>query len=104
MDLLSWPLNRFSVVLDGVKVGDIWPRQIKIFQCPPGNHRLRLDWWGFLRRSRELDVSIASGEEKSFVCFTNVIGYVAVRPATPKDVAGMERWKRRPMTPRNGRG
>lgn len=100
-----WPLQslngRFSVILDGSDVDDIRPKQIKVYKVSPGEHSLRLDYFGFLRRSGELHVSVAEGEEKQFVCFINAIGFAAVRPATPKDVAAMERWQSPPVTPPN---
>jgi hypothetical protein len=81
-----------SVFLDGSKVGAISPKQIKVYQVSPGEHSLSLHFlWG-LRRSRKLYVPLAGGEEKQFVCLLNGIGWPSIRPATPKDVAAMERW------------
>lgn len=101
MDLLSWPFTRFGVVLDGEDVADIWPRQIKVLQVSAGNHRLRLDFYRSLKRSEEIDVSLATGERKDFVCFVNAITYAAIRPASEKDVTDMERWQPPLATPRN---
>ena len=82
-----------SVFLDGSKVGAISPKQIKVYQVSPGEHSLSLHFLGGLRRSRKLYVPIAAGEEKQFVCLLNGMGWPSIRPATPKDVAAMERWQ-----------
>ena len=100
MDLASVGA-RFTVILDGTKVDDIWPRQLKVFSVPPGDHWLRLEYWGFLRRSPELHVSLRQDEEKQVVCFMNAIGYPTVRSATAKDVAKLERSKPAHVNPRN---
>ena len=81
-----------SVFLDGSKVGAISPKQIKVYQVSPGEHSLSLHFLGGLRRSRKLHVPLAEGEEKQFVCLLNAFGWPSVRPATPEDVAAMERW------------
>ena len=81
-----------SVFLDGSKVGAISPKQIKVYQVSPGEHSLSLHFLGGLRRSRKLHVPLAEGEEKQFVCLLNAFGWPSIRPATPEDVAAMERW------------
>ena len=80
-----------SVFLDGSKVGDISPLETKVFPVSPGEHSLSLHFLGNLRRSRKLSVSLAEGEERQFVCFLNGFAWPSVRPATPNDVAAMER-------------
>lgn len=82
-----------SVFLDGSKMGAISPKQIKVYQVSPGEHSLSLHFLGGLRRSRKLNVPLAEGEHKQFVCFLNGMGWPCVRPATPKDVAAMEQWQ-----------
>ena len=82
-----------SVFLDSSKVGAISPKQIKVYQVSPGEHSLSLHFLGGLRRSRKLYVPLAEGEEKQFVCLLNAFGWPSIRPATPKDVAAMERWQ-----------
>jgi hypothetical protein len=81
-----------SVFLDGSKVGDILPNQITVYRLSPGEHSLSLHFVGGLRRSRKLPVHLAEGEEKQFVCLLNAFAWPSVRPATPEDVAAMERW------------
>jgi len=81
-----------SVFLDGAKVGVIAPKQIKIYRVSPGDHSLSLHFLGGLRRSRKLSVPLAEGEEKQFVCLLNGFAWPSIRPATPTDVAAMERW------------
>jgi hypothetical protein len=81
-----------TVFLDGSEVGAISPKQIKVYQVSPGEHSLSLHFLGGLRRSRKLDVPLAEGEEKQFVCLLNGMGWPSVRPATARDVAAMERW------------
>ena len=82
-----------NVFLDGSKVGAISPKQIMVYQVSPGEHSLSLHFLGGLRRSRKLYVPLAEGEEKQFVCLLNAFGWPSIRPATPKDVAAMERWQ-----------
>jgi hypothetical protein len=78
-----------SVFLDGAKVDEIWPEQIREYRVPPGEHSLSLRFlWG-LRRSRKLQVLLAEGEEKRFVCLLNAFGWPSIRAATPADVAAM---------------
>ena len=82
-----------TVFLDGSKVGTIAPRETKVYRVSPGDHSLRLHFLGGLRRSRKLTVPLAEGEEKQFVCLLNAFAWPSIRPATPKDVAAMERWQ-----------
>ena len=84
-----------SVFLAGSKVGVISPKQIKVYQVSPGEHSLSLHFLGGLRRSRKLHIPLAEGEEKQFVCLLNAFGWPSIRPATPNDVAAMERWQSR---------
>jgi hypothetical protein len=79
-----------SVFLDGSKVGAISPNQIKVYQVSPGEHSLSLHFLGGLRRSTKLQVPLAEGEEKRFVCSLNAFGWPSLRPATPTDVAVMD--------------
>ena len=90
-----------SVFLDGSKVGAISPKQIKVYQVSPGEHSLSLHFLGGLRRSRKLHVPLAEGEEKQFVCLLNAFGWPSIRPATPNDVAAMERLHSAPVTARS---
>ena len=82
-----------TVFLDGSKVGAISPKQIKVYQVSPGEHSLSVRFLGGLRRSRKLSVALAEGEEKQFVCLLNGMAWPSIRPATPEDVAAMERWQ-----------
>ena len=86
-----------SVFLDGSKVGAISPKQIKVYQVSPGEHSLSLHFLGGLRRSRKLYVRLAEGEEKQFVCLLNAFAWPSIRPATPKDVAAMQRCQSPPV-------
>ncbi len=82
-----------AVVIDGSKAGAISPEQIQEYQVSPGEHSLSIHFlWG-LRRSKKLEVSLAEGEEKQFVCWLNGWAWPSIRPATTKDVAAMERWQ-----------
>jgi hypothetical protein len=82
-----------TVFLDGSNVGAIAPEQIKVYQVSPGEHSLAIHFLGGLRRSRQLRVPLAEGEQKQFVCLLNGMAWPSIRPATPKDVAAMERWQ-----------
>ncbi len=86
-----------TVFLDGSKAGAISPGQIKAYQVSPGDHSLSIHFLGGMRRSRKLHVPLAEGEEKQFVCLLNGWAWPSVRPATPKDVAGVERWQSPPF-------
>jgi hypothetical protein len=81
-----------DVFLDGSNVGEIAPKQIKVYPVSPGEHSLSLHYLGGLRRSQKLSVPLAKGEQKQFVCSLNGFSWPSIRPATPKDVAAMERW------------
>jgi hypothetical protein len=81
-----------SVFLDGSKVDTVSPKQVKVYQVSAGEHSLSLHFLGGLRRSRKLTVPLAEGEERQFVCSLNAFAWPSIRPATPKDVAAMERW------------
>ena len=82
-----------TVFLDGSKAGVISPKEVKVYRVSPGEHSLSLHFLGGLRRSRKLCVPLAEGEEKQFVCLLNGFAWPSIRPATPKDVAAMERWQ-----------
>ena len=82
-----------TVFLDGTKAGAISPKQIRAYQVAPGEHSLSIHFLGGLRRSRTLHVPLAEGEEKQFVCLLNGWAWPSIRPATPEDVAAMERWQ-----------
>jgi len=86
-----------GVFLDGSKVGAISPKQIKVYPVSPGEHSLGIHFLGGLRRSRKLNVPLAEGETKQFVCLLNGMGWPSIRPASPKDVAAMEQWQSRPV-------
>jgi hypothetical protein len=81
-----------SVFLEHSKAGAISPKQIKVYQVSAGEHSLSLHFLSGLRRSRKLTVPLAEGEEKQFVCLLNAFAWPSIRPATPNDVAAMERW------------
>jgi hypothetical protein len=80
-----------SVFLDGSKEGAISPKEVKVYRVSPGEHSLSLHFLGGFRRSRKLCVPLAEGEEKQFVCLLNGFAWPSIRPATPEDVAAMER-------------
>ncbi len=80
-----------GVFLDGSKVGTISPNQTRVCRVSPGEHSLSLHFLGGLRRSRSLKFSLAQSEVKQFVCLLNSIAWPSIRPATPEDVAAMER-------------
>lgn len=84
-------IGGLTVFLDGSKAGAISPEQIKAYQVSPGEHSLSVHFLGGLRRSRKISVPLAEGEEKQFVCFLNGMAWPSILPATPKDVAAMER-------------
>ena len=86
-------LGGVTVFLDGSKAGAISPKQIKVYQVSPGEHSLAIHFLGGLRRSRKLHVPLAEGEEKQFACLLNGWAWPSIRPATPNDVAAMERWR-----------
>jgi hypothetical protein len=86
-----------SVFLDSSKVGAILPKQIKVYQVSPGEHSLSLHFLGGLRRSRKHSVRLAEGENKQFVGYLNGFAWPSIRPATPEDVAAMDRLQSQPV-------
>ncbi len=79
-----------TVLLDGSKVGTISPNQVTVYRVSPGEHSLSLHFLGGLRRSRQLRVPVAEGEEKHVVGLLNAFAWPSIRSATPNDVAAME--------------
>lgn len=78
----------YKVMLDGGVIGDISPRQTKLFPIGTGEFSLGLRFL-FIRGSRELRFSLALGEVKNFICHTNWIGFPVLRLATTQDLAKM---------------
>jgi hypothetical protein len=84
------PQSNFTVVLDDQPVGEIGKEQVKVFEVEPGEHRLHMRFVE-VRKSNELGVSLAEGEERQFVCGANGIGWPTLREASPEDVAEIRR-------------
>lgn len=77
----------FTVVLDDHPVGKIGNDQVKVFNVPPGEHRLRMRFV-LLRRSEEMRISLKEEEERMFICGANGIGWPTLQEASSEEVAG----------------
>jgi hypothetical protein len=86
-----------TVFLDGSNEGAIAPNQSKVYRVSPGEHSVSLHFLGGLRRSRKHSVRLAEGENKQFVGYLNGFAWPSIRPATPEDVAAMDRLQSQPV-------
>jgi hypothetical protein len=92
---------KFTVILDQHSVGKIGNEQVRVFNVDPGEHRLRVRFVQ-LRRSTEMRMSLADGEERVFVCGSNGIGWPTLREASPEEAAAIRRTSiGEPPKPRN---
>jgi hypothetical protein len=64
----------YTVLLDHRPSGKIRVEQVKVFNADPGEHRLRMRFL-FLRRSKELQITLKEGEERDFRCGTSGLGW-----------------------------
>jgi len=96
------PLSYFSVFIDGVDRGELWAKQIKVFEVDPGDHELQLKQ-GVSTRSRVLTFTAASGQEVEFACsrLLSAVGLTGIHQATPDESAVMKHLAVPPPTPRN---
>jgi len=90
------------VAIDGTEVGELWPRQVKVFDVVPGLHRVQLRvpplrWV----RSREVEVTVNADDAVDFACWPNLLGTgpFGLHVATAKDKARMQRMIPTPPTP-----
>ncbi len=75
-----------TVLIDGVKAGQLRSRQATWFDLPPGNHQVRLRHQ-FILRSDNLVVSLAAGEVRDYACDIDFFGEPDLRLATAKESA-----------------
>ncbi|HUC04949.1 MAG TPA: hypothetical protein VL961_06095 [Acidimicrobiales bacterium] len=80
----------YTVVLDGRPAGKLGNQEVKVLAVEPGEHRFHLRFVQ-LRRSGEMRVDLAEGEERTFVSGTSGLGWPTLREATTEDVAEGQR-------------
>jgi len=101
MDYVGYLGWHYIVLIDGVEVGEIWPGQVNVFDVSPGDHSLQVRLFGFLRQSEKRWFSVREGDVATFECHTGWNFYAQLRPASRKDLQGIEQAAPQPPTPRN---
>jgi len=91
----------YNVVVDRVVVGEIWPRQARVFEVAPGEHQVRLKlphpfFWG-----NELTISVDVGQIVELACWPDWTGLLVLRSATPRQSKKMREIIRDVPPPRN---
>jgi hypothetical protein len=73
-----------------VDCGELWSKQVKVFEVSPGHHRLGLRQ-GFVIRSKVMDFSVQPGEVAEFACaqIATALGRTGLHPATPEESLAM---------------
>jgi hypothetical protein len=61
--------NFYFVSIDSVRVGEIWPRQSKVFEVTPGNHGVRVRREFTFPCSRTVRVSVEDGQIVELACW-----------------------------------
>ena len=86
---IGW-LPYFKVLIDGADRGDLWAKQVKVFEVEPGDHELRLKV-GFVLRSRRRNFHVEVGQIAEFACWPQLlnIGPIALHAATERERRAM---------------
>lgn len=92
----------FNVIIDGVERGQLWSKQLSVFEVSPGRHRLQLKY-GLISRSSRVEFEANAGEVIDFACsaWQTALGWTGLRSATAKDRTKMESIAAHPPPPRN---
>ena len=82
--------NFYDVVIDDAVVGEVWPRQAKVFEVAAGQHSVRLKYLFFIR-SRTVTVSVDQGQVVELACWPNWSGFgpIGLHRATPSETTKM---------------
>jgi hypothetical protein len=85
-----------------VDCGELWSKQVKVFEVSPGHHRLGLRQ-GFVIRSKVMDFSVQPGEVAEFACaqIATALGRTGLHPATPEESLAMRELVPPSPTPRD---
>jgi hypothetical protein len=95
-------LGYFSVFIDGVDRGELWAKQVKLFEVDLGSHQLQLKQGG-VTRSRLLTFTAASGQIVEFACsrLLTAAGLTGLHEATASEGMRMKSLTVEQPTPRN---
>ena len=59
--------GHFNVLVDGVVIGDVWQRRVKVLDVAPGRHQIQLRFWPIMW-SRKFEFSVRAGEALELAC------------------------------------
>jgi len=99
--LMGWT-GFFHVLIDGVDRGELWPKQVGVFEVSPGDHRLELRR-GVSTRSKVMEFSVKSGEVTEFACsrLATAVGLTGLHRATQDESDVMKNLVAPSPTPRD---
>ena len=100
--LSSW---YYKVLIDGVQAGELWNRQVKVFEVKPGVHEVRIKRWPSFR-SNSLKLTMEESQTVELACpfwagIPTLFGLPRIRLANEKDKVRMRTLVENPVTPRN---
>lgn len=95
----------YRVLIDGVEVGELWNRQIKVFEVEPGIHEVQIKRWPLFGSNR-LNLSMKESQTVELACpfWTGVprlFGLPRIRLAKEHDKSRMRKLTENLVTPRN---
>jgi hypothetical protein len=93
-----------TVYIDGVERGELWGKQVRVFDVSPGTHDVQVGLgWGWVLRSRPLSFTVEAGQTADLVCarILHYLDFPKLRVAREKDIARMQKLLRTPPVPRN---
>ncbi|HEY6317420.1 MAG TPA: hypothetical protein VI462_05985 [Acidimicrobiia bacterium] len=98
-----WRSDYHHVIIDGVDVGELWPRQTKAIDVNAGEHSIRLRCVTWPIASKTLVLSLKPGEVVKLVCWPNplALGFTHLHYASPRESIRMKEIVETPRPPRN---
>jgi hypothetical protein len=89
-------------VIDDAVAGEVWPKQVKSFLVPAGEHRVRLKYLFFIR-SRTLVAFVDHGQVLDLACWPNWtgLGPIHLHEATHRESQSMKKLAPAAPPPRN---
>jgi hypothetical protein len=98
-----WRWDYYHVIVDGIDVGEVWPRQTKVFDVTPGEHGVQVRRVGLPFGRKALLVSVDAGQVVELACWLDplTLGLSGLHLATPRESAKMRKIVKIPDSPRN---
>jgi len=94
--------NFYFVSIDGVRVGEIWPRHPKVFEVTPDSHEVRVRPAFAFLWSRTVRVSVSDGQVVELACWPNwALGAYSLHKATARESERMRQIGAAPVPPRD---